>query len=90
MKGKIRLPFLFYKCASSMKKSKIYKDLDSLRQEHIDTLELIAKLNNWKTTIHSSRLNDESLSKELYGIMNKRLEQLYIRLDKLEKELNLI
>ena len=63
------------------------EDYEDLREEHIETLELVAKLNNWKSGIH--RLDDSRLMKDLYAVVNNRVKQLNERILKLEELLNL-
>ena len=62
-------------------------DKEEARRDHIETLELIAKLNNWKTSVH--RIDDNVLIRDLYQVINNRIKQLNEKVEKLEKILKL-
>lgn len=65
---------------------KAKQDIHTLRDEYETTLEMVAKLNNWKANYN--KLDDYYLKKSLVDVINNRLKEMYKRIDELEKILD--
>lgn len=63
------------------------ESIHEIREEYKSSLELVAKLNNWKANY--SKLDDYNLRTMLLEVINPRIKELNERIIKLEKRLGL-
>jgi len=85
--AKIKKKPIILKTTTEMSKTvPVNTDIHALREEYVTSLELVAKLNNWKSGYN--KLNDYRLREQLTEVINHRLKELNKRIIKIEEVLH--